>query len=437
MVAQRNFRAVRELTQHLGFPSLALFMIPATIDKSSLVEGILQLPLLRRMEDFQLWSQSLAFQDVRQPDQLLESLLSLKSSSIYAQPVISVTKISLHEMFRRIDVGYAADLRASRLQSVKQIDQARQECQTAESQARSSEQALQHLTVQHNTLLQSLNLRDNTELSELVYQFRSLNKDIDGFSLQIARAMPAEHYARFPNTSKCHDLDSLTRLLGVSSDSSLVIKSRDGRSMPTRQLLELLVASAVCFCLKTMVFGPFYPVDPGNHSGNDQVEILEKIYADIKLNNSQMVAAKWRIETYRSLAKINPINDERRARILLSIADLINDGVQHLVGIKFRDLLTQQSRLVKLVTCALELNDTIKAEVAHAGDIFVEYHHHNEAYDDSRMTVLDSSPGDPLPTHIVSACGLGVGVAKAVGGGKEPEATNLLKAVVASEAIYD
>ncbi|QRV91898.1 hypothetical protein RhiJN_19916 [Ceratobasidium sp. AG-Ba] len=437
MVAQRNFRAVRELARHLGIPGPVLFIMPAIIDKSFSANSLLQLPHLARAEDFQLWSKSLAFQDIRPLDQLLKSCLALTPNSIHAPPMNSLTQESLYEMFRQIDTAYTVDLRADRLRDIKQINQARQECQAAESQARSSEQAFHQLTVQYNTLLHSLNLRDNTELSELVHQFRSLNEDIDGFSLQLARAIPAEHYSRFPDTSKCQDLDSLMQLLGVSTDSSLVIKSRDRRPMPTRQSLELLVASALCFYLKTMVFGPFYPIDPLNHSENAQVEILEKVYADIQLNSSQMIAAKWRIETYRSLAKVSPISDEKRARMLSHIADLINNGVQHLVGVKFRDLLAEQSRLVKLVTRALELNHTIKAEVAHAGDIFVEYHHHNEVYDDSRMTVLDSSPGDPSPTHIISACGLGVGVAKAVDGGKEPEVTNLLKAIVASETIYD
>ncbi|KAG8735553.1 hypothetical protein FRC10_010410, partial [Ceratobasidium sp. 414] len=149
----------------------------------------------------------------------------------------------------------------------------------------------------------------------------------------------------------------------------------------------------------------------------------------------QMASAKWRIETYSSLVKLDSMRDGCVADISAHIATIIGQATFHLFGGKI-NLLANRPRLVKLVTRALDLNHIIKAQVAHAGDIHVGHFNFNHEYDSSRMEVLDAREDDPLPKHIVSTCGLGVCLTKAVGGGKEPELTVLLKAVVSSKDIY-
>ncbi|KAG9118858.1 hypothetical protein FRC07_006424 [Ceratobasidium sp. 392] len=109
-------------------------------------------------------------------------------------------------------------------------------------------------------------------------------------------------------------------------------------------------------------------------------------------------------------------------------------------GHLFRDQVKPEvndARLTQLIERVLNLNDRIKEEVVHAGDIHTEYFHYSTPYDGLRMTELDAVEGDPLPINMVSTCELDVRSTKAVGGGKAPESTILSKAIIPSEQVYD
>ncbi|KAG9086410.1 hypothetical protein FRC06_003100, partial [Ceratobasidium sp. 370] len=305
----------------------------------------------------------------------------------------------------------------------------------AEDAAQAAEKALHDITTQHNSLLQHLNIRDNTELRDVVHQFRGLNDDIDSFSLEVAQTIPNEDFERYPDCRNCCHPDELREWLGESSRPRLLLESRAGVPMATRQFLELHTASAICWTLCTHIFCPFYLLNPGDRKDSAQFKTLAAVYSDLRLQNQQMVCAKWRIETYSSLVKLDSMRDRRVTDISAHVAAIIDSATTHLFGGKIIHL-ANHPRLVKLVTRALNLNHVIKATVALAGDIHVGYFPLDHEYDDSRMEVLDAKAGDPPPKHIVSTCGVGVCLTKAVGGGKEPELAVLLRAVVSSEEVY-
>ncbi|KAG9079833.1 hypothetical protein FRC06_007414, partial [Ceratobasidium sp. 370] len=149
-----------------------------------------------------------------------------------------------------------------------------------------------------------------------------------------------------------------------------------------------------------------------------------------------ILATKWRVDSYSWLVELDDIHHDRASIISLHIASEINITFSHLFGdqVKFP---TNSPRWIRLVTNALELNHIFKAEVVHAGDVHAEYFHFNEAYNDSHMEVLDSDEGDRVLSHIMSTCGLGLRITKAIGRKQEPESKVVLRAIVASENVYD
>ncbi|KAG8737816.1 hypothetical protein FRC10_007779 [Ceratobasidium sp. 414] len=401
--------------------------------ESSLHSNVLRHPPFRAMEDLDLWQKYLGFQDTQAVNQFIRLCLKHRGAPC-TMANHQMTEQSLGESFLQVDTDFFAGVREARASLVLEANQARHDLQKAKEAAQAAEEALQDVTTKHNSLLQHLNIRDNTELSDVVHQFRGLNDDIDGFSLEVAQILPQDRLERYPDCTRCHNPDGLRGLLNQPSHL-LLFQSRAGVPMAAQQFLELFTASVVCWALCVNIFGSFYPLSPGDPEVSAQFETLEAVYDELRLQNQQMASAKWRIETYSSLIKLDSMRDGRVAAISAHIAASINPAITHLFGVEIIDL-ANHPRLVKLVTRALDLNHMIKAEVTHAGDVHAGYFPFNNIYDDSCMKVMDAKKGAPLPKRIVSTCGLGVCLTKAVGGGKEPEFTVLLKAVVSSEDIY-
>ncbi|KAG8725068.1 hypothetical protein FRC09_009034, partial [Ceratobasidium sp. 395] len=139
-----------------------------------------------------------------------------------------------------------------------------------------------------------------------------------------------------------------------------------------------------------------------------------------------------RVDAYTALFGLDNSRDDYATTLGTSIASQINNIGLCLFGIK-----PESTGLIfKLVERAMKLNHKLKA--GGSRDFHVEYASYNAAHNSSTMNILDHKVGDPEPTCIVSTCGLGVRLTKAVGGGKQPESAVILNALVADErAIYD
>ncbi|KAG9085841.1 hypothetical protein FRC06_003425 [Ceratobasidium sp. 370] len=434
LIAQRNFRLVRRLCTMLRLPDPLLYVMSPRSQGPSSCLDTLQQRHFQVMEDLDLWKRHLAFQDARSFNQCVQLTVEHQGRASYAGPTHTISKRTLEEAFHQVDVEYFTRLRDERAGLMREVDRAGRECQKARDAASVAEQTLADITLRHNSLLQHLNIRDNTELRDVVHQFRGLNDDIDSFSLEVAQIIPSDYFERYPDCTNCHYPDGLRQSLS-QFNRPLLLESCTGMPMASRSFLELLAASAICWSLSAHIFWPFYPLSPRDPVASVRLETLAAVYKDLRLKDQQMACAKWRIETYSSLIKLDSMRDRHVADVSTHVAAIINIAVFNLFGDEIK-LLANHPRLVKLVTRALDLNHTIKAEVAYAGDIHTGYFPPNHEYDDSRMEVLDAKKGGPLPKYIVSTCGLGVYLTKAVGGGKEPESTVLLKSVVSSEDIY-
>ncbi|KAG8739929.1 hypothetical protein FRC10_004990 [Ceratobasidium sp. 414] len=436
LVTQRNFRALWHLKKLLNLASLSLCVISPTASKET-PPDLSRSSALQSMMDFKIWREHLIHPRSLTINRFVGLILGQRQNSAYAAPAELLTKDELNRTFCQVETEYFKQLQDDRTSRIGYLEKVQGELQKSHNEAQMAQQELENLTVQHNSLLQQLNLRDNTEVSDIAHQFRGLNDEIDEISLGVGRAIADDLYKRYPNCEKSHDPAGLRQCLGMPDGPLLLFQSGRADPVGTRQFLEFYAASVVCHCLHAYVFSSFHPIIPGDSQAYTQSDAFTMVYRDIRLRDPQIMSAKWRVDTYSTLLRLGSARrQELTDRISSYIASLIMAACGHLFGNLIKPP-TDNARLIQLVTRALKLNDQIKQEVVHAGDIHTEYFHYNHPYDDLKMKVLDSDEGDSLPAHIVSTCGLGVGFTKAVGGGKEPESSILLKAIVVSEQLYN
>ncbi|QRV80585.1 hypothetical protein RhiJN_08600 [Ceratobasidium sp. AG-Ba] len=436
LAAQRNFRALWHIKELLKLTSLsACVVLPP--DPKEPPQNIPQNPLFQNMIDFKVWVGHLAYPRPKAIDQFMSWVLGSPHRNPYVPPAEPLTSDALIRTFCEAERRFFEDLERQRVQTLEDVLRLQSEQQSANKEAQVAREDLEALTIQHNSLLKQLNLRDNTELNDIVQQFRGLNDDIDEFSLNFSQALGDDIYKQYPDCDKCNDPMGLRGYFHHWGDSLLLLKSTKGTVADTRQFLEFFCGSVVCHYLHNNVFRPFHPMRPGDVEAQAQNKAFSLVYRELRLRDPQMLSSKWRVDTYSTTRTLSNSN---RQELTNDLASYISQKIVAVCGFLFGDRAkpaTDASRLIQLIERALKLNDRIKEEVVHAGDIHTEYFHYNTPYEDLKMKVLDAEPGDPLPTHIVSTCGLGVWFTKAVGGGKEPESKILLKATVASDQMYE
>jgi hypothetical protein len=149
-----------------------------------------------------------------------------------------------------------------------------------------------------------------------------------------------------------------------------------------------------------------------------------------------MQSAKWRADTFSTLAKLRHNKDKLAAGFSDSVANSINIIIAALVGPEFKLKHDDQS-LGQLFKKALELNHTLKAQVLHLGDFHTLWFEPGHPYDKQNMSILDAKPTYKPQYGIITTIGLGVYVTRAVGGDQEPEADIVRKAMVVCENVYD
>ncbi|KAG9120351.1 hypothetical protein FRC07_004190 [Ceratobasidium sp. 392] len=436
LAAQRNFRTLWHWAKLLNIAKPSICVLSPTNPETP-PQDLAHFPALRDMLDLNIWDNNLIHPHPQTMSQFLGIALESSRSGIYVPPAEPLAKVEIAHTFCRVEKEFFGDLQKERIGGAEELGRVGGVLQATENEVQNTKQELENLTIQHNSLLQQLNLRDNTEISDIVQQFRGLNDEIDEFSLEVARTISDEVFKRYPTCEKCHNPTGLREVFGNLDKLPLLLQSSKGVSMETRQFLEFYTGSVVCRLLHGYVFSPFHPFIPSSLEASTQCKAFTQVYNELRLRDPQMLSAKWRVDTYSILRRVT---DSRRKDLIQGLGLYIASKIVTVCGHLFGDQVKPEmddARLIQLVERALKLNDRIKEEVVHAGDIHTECFNYNKSYDDLRMTVLDADEGDALPSHIVSTCGLGVRFTKAVGGGKEPESTFLSKAIVVSEQVYD
>ncbi|KAG8720504.1 hypothetical protein FRC09_009458 [Ceratobasidium sp. 395] len=329
-------------------------------------------------------------------------------------------------------------------QHVSRIQVLEQEKLEAERAASALKRALDDDAKVHRSLLSNLNLHDNHEMNSIKHEFEILNDQISDFASGLVEKLFL-HYSGASvdelNTMNCHDPAGLARALGTSQEGPSLIQSSSGQPLLASLFVDLATSAVLCQALHRHVFSPFYPlVRLAEESQEVQTlrrsaALFSDIYSSLRQRDSQIQCAKWRVDTFSTLTKLDPGYTKLGDALSVDISSCIDSITTCLTGSTL--LLNGDKRQLKsVVEKALNLNHKVKTEVLRLGDFHTITFESGERYDGEVMSILDERGDEGTGFSILSACGLGVYTTKAVGGGKEPEKELVMKAKIVSENIF-
>ncbi|KAG8719306.1 hypothetical protein FRC09_011350 [Ceratobasidium sp. 395] len=490
LVAQQNVRFLIQLGSTLGFRHF--FVVPFSVEDPGFwtASGFLNSSNFRAMVDFDLWKSHLPPPDCTNFSNLVQ-ILSKPQPSFKKRPLsdeqLANELKGLSERFlkdiqshaseieeqpkQRIDAGVQHTLPQDEAGHTPEIPTHQQESQAATSIQNSDQQLIaQHVSkIQaleqekleaeraagalkraldddakvHRTLLSNLNLNDNHEMSSIKHDFEILNDQISDLASGLVEKLFLRSGASVDelNTMNCHDPTGLARVLGTSQERPSLIQSRSGQPLVASLFVDLAINAILCQALHQHVFSPFYPLV--RFAGESQeaqnlrhsVALFFDIYQSLRQRDSQIQCAKWRVDTFSTLTKLDPGYTRLADVISVDISSRIGGITTCLIGSTL--LLDDDKRQLKsVVEKALNLNHKIKTEVLRLGDFHTMCFESGERYDGKVMSILDERGDEGTSFGILSTCGLGVCATKAVGGGKEPEKELVMKAKIVSENIF-
>jgi hypothetical protein len=279
---QRNVRALRHLCELLKFSSFSIATTSASGSRLIPAETMLSHGSLSSMHDSSFWTKFLVSPNCDSINRLILLVLGYQQQAHW-RPIQKFTREMLNSLFCQDESALLAEIATERASLLKDLTQAQSDQLTAENAARATEQALRQLTAEHHAILSQLNLKDNTELNDIVQQFRGLNDDIEKASLRIAMIVPAGSVKQHSNWLEARSTIGLQQFLGESHGPLLILNAPDGRSMATRVFIELFVGSTICQSLYNLVFRPFYPTDPAHPGAATQMKALTAVYKELRL----------------------------------------------------------------------------------------------------------------------------------------------------------
>ncbi|CUA77245.1 anaphase-promoting complex subunit 4 [Rhizoctonia solani] len=301
---------------------------------------------------------------------------------------------------------------------------------------------LQETQSEYSSLRSQLQIQENVEQSEIVLGLKDLNRAIE----DIGRAFSAhfaDHYASVfekditeVTTLDARDPVALQITFGhVEGDASFV-KSSSGEGMLVEDFFDYGIRHLLCGFLWQRIFHPFHP---GTSDSFDQ--LLAGIYSNIQRREPQTVAAKWRVNAFKSIDS-GETRDETRDAIIANHTREFCEGIKAIAQAFFgpeQDIQLEpshSSQVDKLLQMAWGWNAKLKGEVIVLGD-FIQLHY------DPRLP-LDLNLMDEFEPRkgvkaekILGTLGLGLISAQAMGGDQPLATTVVCKAIVATESLYN
>lgn len=449
VTARRNLKATVEICRILD---ISPFYIAPLASPDSKALSIRKFRKFHSSSDFDNWEKYFPPAECRDLSELIHLVIQQTCQVHWRPAKENLTSTRCSEIFQRYESACLADAQGELVDALRDLEQTKLQMRQYADACQTAEQALQDTTARYDSLLSQLNLSDNNERSSVVQEFEYLNDEIEKFSVNFPNLLSDRLFEQYPDTKNCYNLAGLRTLFSQSQAPSLMLQSSRGVAVPTQIFLQLFSGSVICEIIHSTIFKPFYPFDQSDPESVAKLQVLTSVYDELRLRgtplilsanikthpgdrvDSQMQSAKWRVDTVSALKRQDTAHASRERRIARQIENDINSVMKYLFGDGFQ--LDRDVGLEEIVARALNLNFKLKTEVIHLGDFHTEFFHHDHPYDGSLMQVLDAEKDDPVPKHIVSTCGLGLRSTNAVGGGKQPEPSILIKAMVADEMLY-
>ncbi|QRV77748.1 AIG1 domain-containing protein [Ceratobasidium sp. AG-Ba] len=322
--------------------------------------------------------------------------------------------------------------------------QTKQQLLSVREEAAGLHQQLQQIQSEYASLRSHLQLQENTEQSDVVRAMSDLNRSIDDIGRLISEYL-FDHYIpklfdkspREVTSLDAYHLPELKVLLGhVGGRPSLVLNSNE-TGMPGEDFLDYAIRSLVCKHLCKRIFGPFHPAV--NSSVNTAIS---NMYGNIQQQDPQPVAGRWRASTFNNMHKYES-PEAITQEVDLVVQEFLNGSLAPLVLSFFGeksgvDLERHHlDGLIKLFRTAWDLNSMLKGEVIMLGDFYPTYYSPTHRFDANLMAEFEPASSDLSHTGpILGTLGLGLLVSRAVGDGKPPDVTVILKATVATTRLY-
>ncbi|KAF8597355.1 hypothetical protein BDV93DRAFT_610436 [Ceratobasidium sp. AG-I] len=429
--SQRNLKASIEICRILN---LSTFFIAPVTPPSCDTLCLRKFRKFYSSSDVESWKEFLPPSECQNLSQLADLVIQRASKSCWKPSKGASTAAACSRIFQEYESICLADEQVETARALDDLELAKQEARHYAEKYQTIKGTLQNTKARYESLLAQLNLRDNNEISGIVLEFEYLNDKIDSFSLDFTSQLPEDCISEFPDTQVCHDPARLRKILGRSTNPLLVLQSSEGVAVATGTFLQLFIGSVICETIHSSVFEPFYPYDQKDPEASAKLQVLTTVYKELRLRDPQMQSAKWRVDTVSALRNLDVEHASRARQIVQPIAAAIETVFLSFFG--HEPTYDCTAELEEIVNRALDLNFKLKTEVIHLGDFHTKFFQYDHPFDGSLMRVLEAQAGDPAPSHIISTCGLGVCCSKAVGEGRSPDISVVLKAIVADEELY-
>ncbi|KAG8742802.1 hypothetical protein FRC11_014134 [Ceratobasidium sp. 423] len=296
-------------------------------------------------------------------------------------------------------------------------------------------------TLQEYSLLQSqLELQENLGQNAIFQELRDLNRRIEDIGRSFSEYLTDKYvlatFGKDPSETTALDarnLSELKLLLGHADDKPSLIMSTRGEGMDVESFLDFSIRGLICSLLFSRIFWPFHPSIPIVQS-----KLLHGVHKDIREQEPQAVAGKWRSSTFKSI--YIPPNADATESMLGEIrteflSTRLNPLIIHLFGEIDNPLEEHHlDHLRELIKVAWDWNAKLKGDVITLGDFRMPAYkgHFHPEY----MEEFEPDATKPQAQYVLGTLGLALISQQAVGGGQPPEETVVCKALVATENLY-
>ncbi|CAE6407153.1 hypothetical protein ACGC1H_005421 [Rhizoctonia solani] len=302
------------------------------------------------------------------------------------------------------------------------------------------QQRLKEAELGYSSLRSQLQLQENVEQSEVVQALNDLNRTIDDIGRSISAYLTDAHVSstlgKDPSEATALDavdLPSLKTLLDhVDGESSLIVSS-GGQGMHIESFFDYSIRHMLCRHLTVEIFQPFHP---GVHINLSRV--LTTTYRNMQSQASQVIAGKWRSETFKNIYSDD--RDKREQHVAYQLDKLTNNRlkplVRHIFGKDVPFAEDHHNRLRHLIEMAWDWDSRLKGDIIVLGDFIQTSFSFHARFKPTLMEEFEHNPRNPKPISILGTLALGLLGRRAVGGGNPVEQTSVCKATVLTSNIF-
>ncbi|KDN41000.1 hypothetical protein RSAG8_07706, partial [Rhizoctonia solani AG-8 WAC10335] len=302
------------------------------------------------------------------------------------------------------------------------------------------QQRLKEAELGYSSLRSQLQLQENVEQSEVVQALNDLNRMIDDIgrstSAYLFDTYVSATFDRDPSDVTAldsADLPALKTLLDHVDGKSSIVMSSGGKGMQIECFFDFAIRHMMCRYLAKGIFGLFHPAIQPSLS-----RALATTYQNIQSQAPQVLAGKWRSETFKNIYRDDP--GKREQHINDHINKLMNDQLKPLTRYVFgQDIAFAEdhnNRLHRLFEMAWDWDSKLKGDVIMLGDFIRTSFPPHFRFSPTLMEEFEYNPRNHKRGYIVGTLALGLVSRRAVGGGNPVEQTIVCKATVLTSNVF-